>query len=117
MVKHRYGEGIPHGGRSIKQGLEVGGLRHWLSQEGIAGEQWGPGRVEGADHQGQGHQAPEFGLYHVGRREPLRAHPKRVSSIRQRGRREKGTGVHSRWAGAPGECPLEGKAHQAQDWT
>lgn len=85
MVKHGYGEGTPHGGRSIKKGLEVGGIRSWLSQEVIAGERWSPGSVEGADHQGQGRQAREFGLYHVSSREPLRAHPKKVSGGRQRG--------------------------------
>lgn len=85
MVKHGYGEGTPHGGRSIKKGLQVGGIRSWLSQEVIAGEQWSPGSVEGADHQGQGHQAREFGLYCVSSREPWRVHPRKGSGGRQRG--------------------------------
>ena len=41
--------------------------------------------MEGADHQGQGRQAREFGLYYVSSREPWRVHPKKVSGGRQRG--------------------------------
>ena len=50
--------------------------------------------MEGADDQGQGRQALEFGLYRIDSREPLRVHPRGSPVGGSEGDRRKGL-VHT----------------------
>lgn len=72
-------------------------------------------RSERGRSPGQGRQAPEFGLYPIDSREPLRVHPKRVSGGSEGDRRK---GLAQPLGRSSWESVLwRGKAYQAQGCT